>query len=74
MVAVSKLWKGTTEPLSFMLLMVSSDGHPHFIPVKCEDLAKVGNHAWKMFLGFLSLDKVNVSCKVILLLYIVEVS
>lgn len=61
-------------PPSFLLLLVSSAGNPHFIPVRCEDLAKVGNRAWKMFLGFLSLDKANASFKVILPLHFVGVS
>lgn len=39
-----------------------------FYTVRCEDVTKVGNHAWKMFLVFLSLDKVSASCKVLLLL------
>lgn len=56
MVAVSKLWNwASTGPPSFMLLLVSSAGHPCFIPVRCEDLVKVG-HTWEMFLAFLSLD------------------
>lgn len=73
-VAISKLWNRITVLPSFLLLLISSAGNPHFIPVRCEDLATAGNHAWKMFLDFLSLDKVNTSCKVILLLHFVGVS